>query len=201
MTSMRGTTEPKSDQLNFDDFAGGMSKTITITKVVETSDKQQPRAICYEGDNGKPWKPCKGMRRVLRNCWGDNENNEYIGRQIVLYGDPKIKFGEIEQGGIRISHLSHIDKPMTMPLTERRGSRKQFTVQPLVVEAGTPLPTLADMIHDIEKAVDADGLKFKYSAALRSFTDDDSRKKIVAAKEMRKKELTTNPEMTNANTQ
>ena len=41
-----------------------------------------------------------------------------------------------EVGGIRISHLSHIEKALTVALTATRGKRKNFTVQPLA--APTP---------------------------------------------------------------
>ena len=36
-------------------------------------------------------------------------------------------------GGIRISHASHIDKPITMALTATRDNRKPFTVKPLII--------------------------------------------------------------------
>jgi len=39
----------------------------------------------------------------------------------------------MEVGGIRISHMSHIDKPVTIALTATRGNKKPTTVQPLVV--------------------------------------------------------------------
>jgi hypothetical protein len=186
MTEMGSTIIPKSDQLNFDDFAGGKTKTIKITKVVDTGDKQQPRSIYYEGDEGKPWKPCKGMRRVLVNCWGRNENNEYIGRLITLYGDPSVEFGGVKQGGIRISHLSHINEPMTMPLTERRLSRRAFTVLPLNIET----QSLENALYDIASAPTLEGMEFKYKAAYRAFADEESRRQLIAAKDKRKSELT-----------
>lgn len=128
------TTAPKSDQLNFDDFLAGESKTIKITDVSKTSAPDQPIAISYEGDNGKPYKPSKGMRRVLLAIWG-RESQNYIGRTLVLYGDPKVKFAGQAVGGIRISHMSDIAEKVTLALTESKANKKPFTVQPLVAKA------------------------------------------------------------------
>lgn len=129
MSSMLATITPKSDQLNADDLIGGQAKTIKITKVSILSG-DQPVSLNYEGDNGKPFKPCKSMRRVLVTVWG-SDGNAYIGRSMTLYRDDKVKFGGAEVGGIRISHMSDITEPMTMALTATRAQRKPYTVKPL----------------------------------------------------------------------
>jgi hypothetical protein len=142
MTDLRKTIIPKSDQLNADDLIG-VSKTVKITKVSLSSEVEQPIAMNYEGDNGKPYKPCKSMRRVLVNVWGA-DGNKYIGRSMTLFRDDKVKFGGLEVGGIRISHMSDIDAPVTMALTASKASRKPYTVKPLVVDAMplVDIPTL-----------------------------------------------------------
>ena len=146
MNDMLATIVPKSDQLNYDDLTEGRTLTITVTKVGIKMD-EQPVAISYEGDAGKPYKPGKSMRRVLVHCWGADAT-KYVGRSMTLYGDPTVKFGGGEVGGIRISHLSHIDRQMTMALTATKAVRKPFTVRPLVQEqAPTKQPTtLSDWI-------------------------------------------------------
>lgn len=126
------TIIPKSDQLNFDDFIATGAITIKITDVTGNADPQQPVSIHYEGDNGKPYKPGKSMRRVLVQVWG-SDSKKYIGRSITLYGDPNVKFGGADVGGIRINAMSDIDKPITMALTASKAQRKPFTVQPLIV--------------------------------------------------------------------
>jgi hypothetical protein len=73
------------------------------------------------------------MRRVLVSVWG-SDGNAYIGRSMTLYRDPDVMFGKEKVGGIRISHMSHIDRPVVMPLTVSRASRKSYTVKPLVIE-------------------------------------------------------------------
>ena len=132
MTDLSLTIAPKSDQLNADDLIAG-PRTITITKVsANPESSEQPVSIFFEGDNGKPYRPCKSMRRVLVHTWG-KDGNSYPGRTMTLYCDPTVQFGGLAVGGIRISHLSHIDQPMTMALTATKKSRKPFTVKPLVV--------------------------------------------------------------------
>jgi hypothetical protein len=130
MTDLRKTIIPKSDQLNADDLIG-TTKTIKINKVFLAAG-EQPIAINYDGDGGKPYLPCKSMRRVLVNVWG-SDGNAFVGRSLTLYRDDKVQFGGLAVGGIRISHMSHIDKDVTMALTATRANRKPFTVKPLIV--------------------------------------------------------------------
>lgn len=152
MTDMSKTIAPKSDQLNADDL---ISKPITIkvTKVSGCDEAAQPIAVYFEGDNGKPYKPCKSMRRVLVNTWGDN-GHEYVGRSMTLYRDPTVMFGGIAVGGIRISHLSNIDAPITMALTASRASRKPYTVKPLVATAATNAPAAAPAMQGAPSVAD-----------------------------------------------
>jgi len=67
MIDLTKTIEAKSDQLNADDLIGN-SRTIKI-KGVKVIAGDQPVVISYEGDEGKPWKPCKGMRRIMAGLW------------------------------------------------------------------------------------------------------------------------------------
>jgi hypothetical protein len=138
MIDVSQTIAPKSDQLNADDLLGGKTITIKITKV--SGDKtEQPILIHFEGDNGKPYKPCKSMRRVLVYAWGKYAD-QYVGRSLTLYCDPTVKFGGAEVGGIRISHMSHIDKAFTMALTASKAVRKPYSVKPLVADNGSAAP-------------------------------------------------------------
>jgi len=143
MTDLSQTIIAKSDQLNSDDLIG-RSLTIEITDVTGTSG-DQPISIHYQGDGGKPWKPCKSMRRVLVFIWGD-KGKAYIGRRLTLFRDEKVKFGGMEVGGIRISHMSHMEKAITMALTDKKASKKPFVVQPL-----PSTPIVADATVDVEE--------------------------------------------------
>ena len=131
MSDMNRVIIPKSDQLNADDLIAG-PRTIKITGVKFTSS-EQPISVFFEGDNGKPWKPCKSMCRVLVRAWG-NESKNYTGRSLTIYRDDKVKWAGLAVGGIRISHMSHLDKELTMALTETKGSRKTFTVKALAAQ-------------------------------------------------------------------
>ena len=129
---MHDTIIPKSDQLNADDLIG-RELTIKITGVDIKGGQEQPVSIHFEGDNGKPYKACKSMCRVMVTAWGA-DSKKYIGRSMTLYRDPKVKWGGMEVGGIRISHMSDIPEDMTMALTMTRANKKPFTVRPIVAD-------------------------------------------------------------------
>ena len=128
MSDMTPTIVPKSDQMNADDLIAGPI-TIKVTGVTIKSG-EQPVSIHYEGDNGKPYKCCKSMARILVASWGA-DSKAYVGRSMTLYRDPDVKWAGMAVGGIRISHLSDIEESMTMALTMTRSNRKPFTVKPL----------------------------------------------------------------------
>jgi hypothetical protein len=129
---MSKTIAPKSDQLNADDLIAG-PRTITITGVRGSDNPDQPVSVFFEGDDGKPYKPCKSMRRVMVHCWGA-EAREYVGRRATLYCDPNVVFGGVKVGGIRISHMSHIDRPKVIPLTVTKAKRTPYEVKPLAAD-------------------------------------------------------------------
>lgn len=127
---------PKSDQLNADDLIAG-PRTIMITRVTgNEGNAEQPVNVFFEGDDGKPFRPCKSMRRVMVHAWGADAS-KYAGRSMTLYRDPKVQFGGMAVGGIRISHMSHIDREMMMSLTATRTKRTPYKVMPL---AAAPQP-------------------------------------------------------------
>jgi hypothetical protein len=149
MTDLSLTVAPKSDQTNADDLIGG-PRLIKVVKVSrDASNAEQPIVINYENDNGRPYKPCKGMRRVLINAWG-KDGSKYVGRSMMLFRNPGVLFGGQAVGGIQIAELSDIDAPITMALTATRASRKPFTVKPLTT-TDQPVSTAIDvsqLIHD-----------------------------------------------------
>lgn len=133
MVDMTATIAPKSDQINADDLMAG-PRTITVTKVTgNEGNAEQPVNVFFEGDNGKPFRPCKSMRRVMVKVWGADAS-KYAGNSMTIYRDPKVKWGGMEVGGIRISHMTGLEKPEVMALTETRSARKPYTVKPLTIE-------------------------------------------------------------------
>lgn len=134
-SNLRDTIAPKSDRVNADDFLAG-PETVTIT-AVKRGDADTPVAIHIEGR--KPYYPCKSMRRVLISAWGDN-GADWVGKSMTLYTDPSVKFGGVAVGGIRISHLSHIESDMALALTATRGKRAPFTVRKLEQQQAKQYP-------------------------------------------------------------
>lgn len=127
------TVAPKSDQINADDLIAG-PRTITITRVnANEGNAEQPVNVYFDGDNGKPFRPCKSMRRVMIAVWGADAK-EYVGRSMTLYRDPDVTWGGMKVGGIRISHMSHMDGEQVLALTATKSSRKPYKVRPLKVE-------------------------------------------------------------------
>jgi hypothetical protein len=125
---MKVTIEKKTDQLNYEDFLGGVTRIVTIAGV-KAGTKEQQYDIAIEGDQ-RVWRPAVTVLKLLVAAWSD-EATLWTGRSAELYGDPDVTFGRDKVGGIRVSRLSHIDAPVTANLTETRGKRKLHTVDPL----------------------------------------------------------------------
>jgi uncharacterized protein YqfB (UPF0267 family) len=123
------TIIPKSDQLNADDLISG-SKTIKIRDIKGGSDDAQPVSIYFYGDNNKPFKPCKSMRRVLVQLWGA-DGLQYFGRRITLFRDDTVKWAGVDVGGIRISHASHIPTAARVLVTASKNKRTPMTIDVL----------------------------------------------------------------------
>jgi hypothetical protein len=140
------TITPKSDQLNADDLIG-KSMTIQIRDVKGNADDAQPVSIFFEGDNNKPYKPCKSMRRVLVQLWG-GDGTKYIGRKLTLYRDDNVKFGGVEIGGIRISHASHIKEATKVILTVSKSARRPYTIEPIVGKKITDMASAKNAVKE-----------------------------------------------------
>jgi hypothetical protein len=143
------TTAPRSDQQNFDDYVAG-PKTVTVAEVTPGTT-EQPVEIHLVEYPGRPYKPSKSMRRVLVAAWG-SDSTPWPGRRLTLVGDPTVRFGGAVVGGIKISHLSHIDKRLSLNLTVTKGKRAPHVVEPLPDAPAAPLP-------DVLAATDLDQLK------------------------------------------
>jgi hypothetical protein len=152
------TIIPKSDQLNADDLISG-AKTIKIRNIKGGEDDAQPVSIYFYGDNNKPFKPCKSMRRVLVQLWGA-DGLQYLGRRLTLYREDSVKWSGIEVGGIRISHASHIKQATRVLITVSRSKRVPITIEVL------PLVELKDLAGAkkalTEKKITLDAILEKY---------------------------------------
>lgn len=193
MIDLSRTVIPKSDQTNADDLIAG-PRTITVTAVKMLSSEEQPVGISYEGDDGKPYKPCKSMRRVLIAAWGA-DGAQYVGRSMTIYLDRAVTWGGAEVGGIRISHLSHIGRRMTMALTATKKSRKAYVVDPIVVADNPaqyePDECAKEWLSDIAAAETIADLKTVFGAAHKAGRSKDEKTAFKAAYDARTIELTT----------
>ncbi|BDZ40791.1 hypothetical protein GCM10025865_00900 [Paraoerskovia sediminicola] len=147
---------PRSDQINAEDLLTG-PRTFTIDKV-DAGSPEQPVNVHLIELPGRPYRPSKSMRRIMVDAWG-KEAADYAGHRMTLYRDPEVTFGRDKVGGIKISHLSHIDRPRTVALTVTRGKRAPHIVQPL---PDAPTEPTAD---DVAACDDVDTLKGMWRAS------------------------------------
>jgi hypothetical protein len=182
VSDLRATIVPKSDQLNAEQLLAG-PMTITVTEVRIGSSDEQPISVHYENDLGRPFKPCKTMRKVLLFAWG-HDGRTWPGRSMTLYNDPSVKFGGEKVGGIRISHISDIQGDLQVSLTATKGKKALHTIKRLEVAPQAP------GIEDITRAPTVEALKDNFGAAYKATRDTALRAKLKAAYDARLAELT-----------
>lgn len=123
--------EAKSDQLNALDIMG-CDRIIKITRV-DVEKGEQPVSVHFEGDNKRPWKPSKGMIRILAGGWGV-ESAEWVGKHVQLHFEPSVKYAGKEVGGIRIAAMSGIAPAgLQLSLSINRQKREPYHVKHLTV--------------------------------------------------------------------
>ena len=120
--------EAKSDQLNAIDYAASPG-IVTITEA-RPGDADQQVWLSVAEHPGKYFKPSKTALRVIAKGWG-TDANQYVGRRLELYNDPDVTWAGQKVGGIRVSAMSHIEKPFKMRLPVSRGKTQEVTVQVL----------------------------------------------------------------------
>ena len=126
--NMTDSVAPKGDQLDAVDLLSG-PRTFTIEKVTE-GNTDQPFHFHLEGFP-RTWRPGKNMRRVIIGAWGPH-HSKYAGNRVTLFCDQAVMFGSDNTGGTRISHISGIEKALSVPVMFKRGKPSIYTVQPLV---------------------------------------------------------------------
>lgn len=144
VSDLRPTIVPKSDQLNSEQLLGGPI-TVRVTDVRIGSSDEQPISVHYEGENGRPFKPCKTMRKVLILGWGP-DGRDWVGKSMTLYNDPQVKFGGAEVGGIRISHMSDLPSSIRVSLTATKGKKAIHEIGLLKIDNGPALPDVLKAI-------------------------------------------------------
>lgn len=144
MSDVTQALQAKSDQLNAVDIMGG-DLVIRIREVKVQQTQDQPVWVYFDGDNDRPWKPSKGMLRILAGAWG-TESAQWVGKHAQLYFEPSVTWAGKEVGGIRIRALSDIDaRGLSFTLTINRQKREPYHV-PLLEVATHEYP--ADKFND-----------------------------------------------------
>lgn len=130
---------PASDQLDAVELVNPRTFTIDTGSGLGSRDGKTVAEIRLV-DFPRVWRPSKGMLDVLAACWG-TDAKQWVGRRVTVYNDPEVMFGRDRVGGIRISHLSHIDGPRTITIRgSGAGRKKQWPVEPLADDAPPPAP-------------------------------------------------------------
>jgi len=153
---LRKAIEPKSDQLNVDDFIAVPAVTVTIKAIDFVSDGKGLRTRITVEEFDRYYMPSKGMTRVITSAWGDDEQ-KWIGEKLVLYRDPSVNYKGETIGGIRISHMTGLDaERKEFDITQNRGSRKKHVVYRLQTELQPyPVEKFERLLPQWEAAINA----------------------------------------------
>ena len=125
----------KSDQLNASDLTG--SPVVVTIQGVRKGDAAKPVIVDLAGMDGRPWKPSKGMLRVVAHAWG-TESDVWVGRSVKLVNNPEVIYAGEKVGGVEVVAMSHLDKPFTIPVRISQKKVKQHTVEVLAEPVTEP---------------------------------------------------------------
>lgn len=135
LTDISAAAAPKSDQLNNVELTSGpIDIKIRDFKFDRNAD-QQKLWLYFEGDEGRPWKPSKGMINVIKAIWGKYAES-YIGREMTLIRDPDVRFGKERTGGIRIGSMDGIERTTKVDIQIARGRFMSYVVEPFKRSGG-----------------------------------------------------------------
>ena len=170
-SDMSAVIVAKSDQINADDL--GQPITVTIESVSISPGTEQPVTIKLVGEK-KFFRPCKTVSRILVNAWGPDAK-QYAGRSLTLYRDARVTWGGMEVGGIRVSHMSHIERELVVALNASNKKKAVSTIKPL---AASPAPEPFDVltagdgiVAALKAATDKAGLTAAWKANARTLAD------------------------------
>ena len=167
-----------SNQQNYDEYLAG-PKTVTVEKVTKGTS-EQPVEVHLVEFPGKPFKPALTVRRLLAKVW-TTDSRTWVGRRLTIYGDPDVRYGGKAVGGLRVSHVSHIDKPVDVLLTESRGKKRSHTVHPLAEPAPTTYTPSQDWLALMASASTGDEKNAIWQQATQDGADGAYMRDLKAA--------------------
>ena len=178
---VRASVVADSTQINAAELLSPMTVTI---KAVTKGTREQPINIALM-ETDKFFRPCKTCRRILISQYSDDPK-KWIGQRLTLYNDETVLWAGVAIGGVRISHLTGLDKPKTFIVTVGRGKRSEVTIHPLTMSA-TEQAYIADAREEMAQAETMETLKaIGFILKEKSAAVQDALRPVYAA---RKKEL------------
>lgn len=111
--------------LNASDLSG--APLVATIEAVRPGDNAKPVIVDLVGMKGRPWKPSKGMLRVVAHAWG-TESDAWVGRLVKLVNNPEVIYAGEAVGGVEVIAMSHIDKAFTIPVRISQKKVKQHSV-------------------------------------------------------------------------
>lgn len=180
---------PNSDQLDAIELVTPRTFTIAAGSRMAVRDGKTVAEVALE-NFPRVWRPSKGMLDVLARCWG-TDAKQWVGRRVTLYNDPDVMFGKDKVGGVRVSHLSHIDGVQSVPIRAAGRARapKPWKVEPLpdVAPVTPPADSIPKAIAAINQATTLAALDAieKHATTLGIHTDTD----LAATLDIKRAEL------------
>ena len=177
MADIRAAIQPRSDQLNYEDFVSGPA-VLTIERTEDyRDDKGQPRVAIHMVERpGRPFKASATNLRLIAIAWGDDDT-DWPGRRVQLSADPTVTFGGRAVGGIRVTALSHLPQRFTAKLSVTRGKKQEFPVE--VLEDAPSIPPIPDDVQTLDQFHDY----YRYRAQNGASPDELAAIQAAAPKE------------------
>ena len=119
MTHWKKFVSPDSTYFGAQDFESLKDKIIVTIKergdeeeVMNTKTmKKEKKGVLYFYEDVKPFICNVTNGKTLKEAFGEDADN-WIGKKIELYYDPKVKFGRDTVGGVRVKAVLSSDKPI-----------------------------------------------------------------------------------------
>jgi hypothetical protein len=169
---------PVSDQLDAIELAAPRTFTIDTGSRLGQREGKTVAEIRLV-DFPRVWRPSKGMLDALVGAWKTTDATQWVGHSLTLYNDTEVMFGREKTGGVRVSHVSHIDKPMTVTIRAGSGRTKPWRLQPLPDAQTKPSRKAAESVAptaaQVAACTDRDELRAMYRVS-----GDEMRTQITA---------------------
>ena len=152
---MRVTIEKKTDQLNYEDFLGGITRVVTVAGV-KAGTKEQQYNIASRATSGCGAPVDRAT--LLAAAWGD-DSTEWAGRRAPCTPTTISSVGTEMVEGSRVSHLATRRRAARSRSRRPGASRKMhYPVQPLVERHPAPA-------FDVATCTDQDQLRAAWVTA------------------------------------